>query len=208
MVSPCLAGASNGSRGTEGAKAADISKPWYLSIAGSSECLSKIWYLGFDPSVYKRRDDNLSACFFKNILCWFNGAARGEQRKKWGPPTWSAKRTSLTWRRTWRLGSGMGFLLYVNRSWWSNKKPSHLMQNGSAWHLPASGRWSASVCSFVHVWTQRVFSKHLRNTFGCQRFTARPKLLHTGVLAQVAGLVENSGDVLPLCQNLLADPFV
>ena len=64
MVSPCLAGASNGSRGTEGAKAADISKPWYLSIAGSSECLSKIWYLGFDPSVYKRRDDNLSACFF------------------------------------------------------------------------------------------------------------------------------------------------
>ena len=56
MVSPCVAGASNGSRGTEGAKAADISTPWYLSIAGSSECLSKFGTIGFDPSVYKRRE--------------------------------------------------------------------------------------------------------------------------------------------------------
>ena len=49
---------------------------------------------------------------------------------------------------------------------------------------------------------------HRRNTFGCQRFTGRLKLPHTDVLAQVAGLVEKSGDVLPLCHNLLADPFV
>ena len=152
-----LAGASNGSCGTEGAKAADISKPFktlqdlgiLVNIPGSYGCLPIIWNCRcWLIRIQNRWENGLLAGFYVDSMVLPEASNARSESLLLGVPRGHLWLEGVLGRDPDRGWGSCSMFLDCDGP---RSNPTNLMQNGSTWGLPASGRWFAFICLFVDV---------------------------------------------------------